>query len=615
MIQDIRLHGTLSEEIEYFATIAGHDLSHRYFFEEEKGLEGAPFIRFFSQGNELVLTQQGVHHRGNGGLFCEYMFGGDQPLEDLTRKEVLNRLIMYGAVTSGDDDRIEFVPTVQDYLDYGKIFFEGNAVTNHLFFINFDNISEFKTQQETILRRIGKRLKRSPFVGRGNDLSLAHELLTEIGQPRSMFFLIRIVNKYHTAFYNLYREFYYGNKTISQKEEDRLKALATHYGINQFDQERMRIDVIYKHPENRRIIDEYKDVLIEGEEKKEITNTQRARLIRLRTLCVRNNIPIILPNILDDLLFKNRKVVEVSEPQHIQEAREIFGGLFIKEGNPDTLINHEDLIKLLWAKQRSTEFQEPAFDGILMDTVRLCDELAEREGNDWPLENFGYIITHFDRYDASYVIINQLAFNEDVDLTPDKLKSLMGHKKAFDAISPKLFHELLISPPLQNKYLTAYGRKKLQTLAEGISKVEDGDQTLTDVVENITRIKTEEKHYLTVYARIRKTVRELYARIQSKQERDIMRKQLFSELSLYLSMDKRLLDHLLNQAILNINKEIYYSEKLLPLILSGENEDLRRDFYDNSGLDHFTLEELERDHRNQKSRETGALLELESLPR
>ncbi|MDX1763604.1 MAG: TIGR04442 family protein, partial [bacterium] len=570
MIEDIRLHGTLSEQIEYFATIAGHDLSHRYFFEEEKGPHGDPFIRLFSQGNELVLTQQGVHHRGNGGLFCEYMFGGDQPLEDLTRKEVVNRLIMYGAVTSGEDDRIEFIPNVQGFLEYGKVFFEGNAVTNHLFFINFDEINDIQGQQETILRRIGKRLKRSPFVGRGDDLRLVHELLTEIGGPRAMFFLIRIVNKPHAAFYNLYREFYHRNKAISQNEDDRLQALGAHYGINQFDQERMRIDVIYKHPENRKIIDEYKDVLIEGEEKKEFTNNQRARLIRLRTLCVRNNIPIILPNILDDLLLKNRNVAAVSEPKHIQEAREIFGGLFIKEGNPDNLINNEDLIKLLWAKQRATEFQDPAFDGILMDTVRLCDELSEREGNDWPLENFGYIITHFDRYDASYVIINELAFNEDADLTPDKLKSLMGHKKAFDEISPALFRDLLIAPPLQNKYLTAYGRKKLQALTDGIRNVENGDQTLNDVAENITRIKAEEKHYLSVYARIRRTVRELYSRIQSKQERDVMRKQLFTELSLYLTIDKELLDHLLNQAILNINKEIYYSERMLPLILSGE---------------------------------------------
>jgi uncharacterized protein (TIGR04442 family) len=612
MIHDIRLHGTVSDEIEFFTTIAGYDISHRYFFEEGQEPKLGPFFRCFSLGNEILITREGLHHKGNGGSFCEYMFGGDQPIEDLMRKEVLNRLIMYGAVSSNSSKNIEFISKSKGFTSYREIFFEGNAITNYFFFLFIEDTQAFRAQQKYILKSIGKRLKRSTFVGRGDDLGLTHELLTEMNHPRSLFFLIRIVNKYHEAFYKLYKEIYDNNKSISTKDAERLQALASHYRINQFDQERMKIDVIYKHPENKRIIDEYKDVLIEGEVQQEITNTQQARLIRLRTLCVRNNIPIILPNILDDLLLKNKKIMKIDEPEYIQRTREIFEGLFIKEANPDSLITQEDLVKLLWAKQKATELQDPTFDAILMDTVRICDELSEKQGNDWSLENFGYIVTHFDRYDATYMIINQLAFNEEIEMNTDKLRSLLGHKKVFDEIDTNLFHELFILTVLKNKYLTHYGRRKVIALSDGIKAIESGDQTLADVIDTISSIQDQEKLYFKIYDRVKERIWDVYSKIHSKQQREAIRKQLFTELSIYMDINKNLLDMLLNHAVLNINKEIYYTEKLLPQILAEENTHLRQDFFENSGLDRFSLEELEREYYEKNKIDSKELVVLQS---
>ncbi|MEK6777183.1 MAG: TIGR04442 family protein [bacterium] len=612
MIQDIRLHGTLSDKIEFFTTIAGHDISHRYFFEEGKDPQRGPYTRFFSLGNELILTRDGFQHKGNGGSFCEYMFGGELPIEDLMRKEVLNRLIMYGAVASDEDKGIDFISRSNGFEDYAKIFFEGNTITNYFFFVYFEEIKEFRRQQEYILRSMGKRLKRSAFVSRSDDLGLIQEILTEMNRSRYLFFLVRIVNKHHEAFYNLYKEIYYKDKSFSAKDAERIQALASHYRINQYDQERMKIDVIYKHPENKRVIDEYKDVLIEGESRQEISHSQQARLIRLRTLCVRKNIPIVLPNILDDLLLKNKKLMKVDEPEYIQETREIFEGLFIKEGSIESLITKDDLVKLLWAKKKATEFQDPTFDGILMDTVRLCDELSEKQGNDWSLENFGYIVTHFDRYDATYMIINQLAFNEEIELTTDKLRSLLGHKKVFDETHPSLFHELFILSVLQNKYLSHFGRKKILAVSEGVQCIENGDKTLADVVEAISGIQEQQKLYFKVYESIKERIRDVYTKIHSKQQREAIRRQLFTELSVYLEVNKNLLDYLLNQAILNLNKEIYYTEKLLPQIIAEQNTRLRQDFFENSGLDRFTLEELEREYYEKNKMDDKALVVLQS---
>ena len=39
------------------------------------------------------------------------------------------------------------------------------------------------------------------------------------------------------------------------------------YNIDQY-QQRIKIDVLYKHPDNRRIIDEYKDILVSHYKKK-----------------------------------------------------------------------------------------------------------------------------------------------------------------------------------------------------------------------------------------------------------------------------------------------------------------------------------------------------------
>src|SRR5210317_1702156 len=95
--QEIRLHGHLDDTVEYFAMAAAPDAYSRYFFESTNDN-----LRFFSPGNEFILEKEGISHRGNGGSFCEYMFGVDQPLSDLAKTEVRNRLILYGAFYQGD---------------------------------------------------------------------------------------------------------------------------------------------------------------------------------------------------------------------------------------------------------------------------------------------------------------------------------------------------------------------------------------------------------------------------------------------------------------------------------------------------------------------------------
>lgn len=65
MIQDIRLHGQINNVIEYYATIAGEDISNRFFY-EISAEDGHRFIRFFSYGNEFVISEKASPIKGQG---------------------------------------------------------------------------------------------------------------------------------------------------------------------------------------------------------------------------------------------------------------------------------------------------------------------------------------------------------------------------------------------------------------------------------------------------------------------------------------------------------------------------------------------------------------------
>src|SRR4030042_6154254 len=106
MIGDIRLHGTIGP-VEYFALISGASVYNTYFYDK-----GPSSIRFFSRGNEFTMTNDGVHYKGTGGSFCEYMFGVEKPLKDSMKSTITNRLIMFGAFLD-NDEKIVFTNDIE----------------------------------------------------------------------------------------------------------------------------------------------------------------------------------------------------------------------------------------------------------------------------------------------------------------------------------------------------------------------------------------------------------------------------------------------------------------------------------------------------------------------
>jgi len=588
MHQEIRLHGHINETIEYFATAAARDAYRGYFYEVD-----GERLRFFSPGNELVLDADGVSHRGNGGSFCEYMFGVDQPLADLAKGDVRNRLVLYGA-SYEENGNLGFTSHTEGGQSYERIFFEGNAVCNYFFFLSGTISGSLQEQQEGILRQLGKLLKRSAAVGAGDDSGLGEELFDLLG-PKSSLYLIKLINKKHKAYRDTFERLYLTYKAIPDDEFAGLQQLAECFGIDKYQQERIRIDVMYKPPENRRIVDEYKHILIDCTQRGSIGRLENARLTRLKTLSVRNKIPSALFYTLDEML-KHDNLVDLEEQNYIAETRQILFGLFFQERQIDASIDHEDMIKLLQAKRQASENRDHSFEQILLETGKSCDEKI-RDGADIQLlENFSYIVTYFDRYDNAAAAINQLAFMENVRIGEELVRSLLGNRKAFNALAPGLFDSLFFSSLYANKYLGRFGAKKIRCLQKGLEEIEDGRLTVRGLLQCIEETCSQETTYNLLLGNVKERIRNFYSRYNTRAEQEALRLEVAEELRNRGNLEGDISDRLFRDVVVNIKKEAIYIHNLLPRIVAEKDTALREDFLDNSGLDRFYVEELEREY-------------------
>jgi uncharacterized protein (TIGR04442 family) len=595
MHKDIRLHGYVAKYIEYYAIAAGGEAHKRYFFNIDQ--QDDDELRFFSPGNEFVLGPEGVSYRGSGGSFCEYMFGVDQPIADLAKGDVINRLVMYGARYDSDSGTLKFSDQTDGFQSYEKIFFDGNAVCNYFFFVQSERIrGPLKKQQELLLKHLGKTIKRSVAVGEENDNTIIAEIFPLLNDPKAQLFLFKLINKRHHEYCDLFKSLYFKNKKIAEEDFAALATLAARYDIDRYQQERIRIDVMYKHPDNKRIVDEYKNILIACNRKGEINKLENARLTRLKTLSVRNKIPGALFYTLDEMLKKDKKMVDLEENDYISETRQILEGLFLSESQIESTIDREDMLKLLHAKKKAAENRDHTFEEILLDATKACDEKI-RDGSDISLlEGLSYIITYFDRYDSTSSAVNQLAFMENVKISEEMIRSLLGSKSEFDSLKPGLFEELFINGILENKYLGTYGRKKVSTLAAGLKLIDEKRLTTADLLGKLRTIDEEERLFLVILELVRERIRNFYSKYSTKSDQEFLKREIGEELRYKKLIDEEIPNGLFHEVIVAIKKEAVYIHNLLPSIIAERNTSLREDFLENSGLDRFYVEELEREY-------------------
>ncbi len=591
MLKDISLCGTTGF-VDFNVFVGGANISNAYFYEEADSS-----IRFFSRGNELIITEGGIHYRGTGGSFCEYMFGVEKPFKDLIKRDVLNRLIMFGAFLNRNEDLV-FTNDISGSETFQKIFLLGHAVKNYYFFISSDTRGEPRKRQRQILQSVGKFLKRTTLIAEDRDEELLHGLIDTLNDPSSTVFVFKFIHKENLEFYNSFQRLYSQDRSISPDSESLLKEIATRYHIDNYQIERMKIDCMYRHPENKAIVDEYRDILLDIFEKDVVDPSETARLHRLRTLSIRNNISSILFDTLDDLLLRGKKIQSLQEPSYLIEARAILENLFFKTPSLKNHIIKDDIAKLIRAKHLSRVNNDMTFDQILLDIGKACDDLV-RESNDLSaFEELSSIITYFDRYDNVHSILSKIAIMDNFDISEDIIRSLVGNKKEFDLLDKGLFRSLFIDDLLKNKYISVFGKKKIKAVAEGIERVLKNEASLRDITLELRRITEEERLYKHIRTVLKERLREVYTTSDIRERLPRIRKELKEDM-MAKGIDESYSNKLIDKVLLDLKKESYYLNTLLPRIIKNHDLDLREDFLNNSGLDRFYIEGLEKEYAGE----------------
>ncbi len=592
MIADLRIHGSLGP-VDFFAFVSGAGMYNTYLYEEEPGR-----IRFFARGNEFTITEDILSYRGTGGSFCEYMFGVEKPFKDMVREDVLNRLIMFGAFLD-DREQVVFTNDTEGSETFYRLFLQGHAVANYYFLIASEYEGDYKKRQKQVLKAAGKFLKRTDLLTGSRDTQLLMNFSRELNEEKSILFIFKLIHRGNKEYYDAFSSFYAKNRELSPQEELFLEEIVSRHRIDRYQQERMKIDVMYRHAENKLVVDEYRDVLIRGISKDTLHASERARMNRLRTLSIRNDIPVILFDTLDELLLKGRQLQEVEEAEYLKESRAILENLFFRDPSLKQHIIKEDIVRLIKAKHIAYSRNDRGFEQVLLDVGKTCDELS-RETEDFSVfEEFSSIVTYFDRYDNVQALLNQISFMKNIEFTEASLRSLAGNKKAFDDLDVSLFKALFVKDLLENKYITSYGKRKLKLILKGIENIQNGEASYKDVITELKVLTDEEKLYNEIRAALKEKMRSFFPGLELKTVRNQIREDIARELS-EKGIAERVPPKLFEKVFIDLRKESVFLNQILPEVIQTGNSALREDFLENSGLDRFYLESLEHAYFEEK---------------
>jgi len=594
MITDLRIHGELGGEKEFYATIRGEGIGHPYFHEMVEK-DGVAAHRFFFGGNEFILSPEGLTHRGNGGSFCPYMVGVEEPIEDLLKPDVINRLVLFGAMEDPGGARpLRFTRNTAGTESWKEIFLRGHAVFNYFFFLNIPNEREVTRQQEKVLRLLGRSLKRFPLSLEIDDSAIA-EMLHKLWERDNLaIFLLRLVHRHHLEFFRTFESLYSQSRFLREEDQAILRDLASRLSIDFYSQERMKMDALSRHPDNRQVVAEYQAALVDIWKRKHMDFEDRARITRLRTVALRRDIPLSLLDSLDEKLLPEREALQGKEPEYLVEARAVLETFFLKRRKVGVHLETEDLIRIMRSKASALDNRDASFDNMLIEVGRQCDEMGSRTGDSSILEDFGSIVTYFDRFDAVYHDINRVAFHEGQDLSEDRLRSLLRNKRVFDGISDGIFRELFVKPIFKNPYLTQYGRAKLETLVDGLSCVESGDLSVQEALKSLSALVTEERDFHMAKTIIGNWMKKTGRDLRQEEEESFLRRAREQMLARGL-VSPETGPSVLAHALMDLRNEKIYFSSVLPQVVATVNPEMRREFLVSSGIEALRAEEIEKE--------------------
>jgi uncharacterized protein (TIGR04442 family) len=200
---------------------------------------------------------------------------------------------------------------------------------------------------------------------------------------------------------------------------------------------------------------------------------------------------------------------------------------------------------------------------------------------------------------------------ENVRINEEMLRSLLEHKAAFDNLHQDCFQELFIRDLFANAYLGCFGRRKVKALMDGLAAIEARQSTtIEELHSQLTEIDQEERIAIVLLEHVRDRIRNFYSKFTTKSDQEALRREVIEELKTKKRITADIPDHLFNETIFTIKKEAMYLHSLLPQIIVERNVGLREDFLENSGLDRFYVEELEREYYEKNGLDIEELYQI-----
>lgn len=607
-IRNLNLSGVLKnalagQDLEAAIAICGDDIRpDLYSF--ELGGEPDTLLRLFSQGNQITLKKNGVYHSGNGGTFCEYMFGLQMPHGDFLKEGILNRLVLFG--TSSKGKALTFSEKTEGIDTYESIFNSGHLYCNYYFFVSFHGTSPLSLTmpelQSRILKSLGKHLKRSDWVRHYDDDSMA-QLTRQLtnwlvfkehsAQVRTTVFVVRLFNRPLYEFVNATFAALENNTEILLHEEEFFQR-AGNVVADRFVSERLRLDLAYKVPRNRRIIDKYKALIT-----KSFGNPSKMEEIhRLRTLCLRQNIPSEILTAIEQRLPQSNFDLYRTEPSYIHEARQILEERVmqyakIAQKQPGkTALESQHLQTLLTAKYRAEKEGSRAFEQLLLDYSHRVDQSKDPTAAGL----ISQVITLVHSYEHLQRVLSRLVFVEGVRLEGKSLINLRNAYRLLSGVSKHDLNQIVIAPLVGNLYATHYGKEKLQVVLEALDHEVGTADVITTTEKRLAELAQDEETYAVLDRFIRENIKIFYVENNSEKEREALRQrislQLQQEGRLKTIVPKKVFDLVLK----HLQMESIYLNHILPETILNGDWRAREEFMRASQLDQTRIESIERSY-------------------
>lgn len=596
MKTELRLHGLINQQVEYFATAAGYRLSHHHFYAMEDGR-----VRFFSPGNELILTPEKMIQRGTGGTLCSYMYGDKLPPADLIKDGVVNRLTLLGA-TVDRQGQLQWSDHHQAVLDYDQVFLQGHAIHNYFFFIHGLVGDTIQARQETLLRLLGKNLKRLPEPTHADDSRLAAGILSQLPHDCTLY-LVRLTHTRHLHFQQELRNLYYPDRKMADIRLKALDELAEHLGISPLQQDRIRLDVIYRHRDNYRAADSYRKLLLTCAAQRQMTYAQQQQIGRIKTIALRQQIPEILLQALDQNYLAGLDPC-VQETEYITTAHKLFNRLATGQE-----FGSDALAELLVARQQARKHHDYRFNRMIEEfKTRLNDQQdISNEGR----QQFNSIFMLCDTIDITTTIINRIVFLDNHLPAETVIQRLLISYQEFDRISAGLFERLFFTDLHKTSYIGNFGRRKLTHLRQGLTAITAGHLRVSELYEELHFITGEEQHFRNTLTAAKTWLKTNNTNILNKEIHDDLYEALNHELDSSNIFNQRLHRQMFDKILHDLHMEHLYLQEFLPEIIHNGNRVLREDFFDNSGLDYFHIEEIELGYAHANNLDPNVLQRLQ----